>query len=124
MDGNYYAHLTGDHIPKVKISNYYKDLLAKLNSDPKASKYIKENIHEGRQIINAISQRQETLLKIGTQIIQRQAEFLAHGISKLRPMTMHSLAEEIGVHAATISRAVSAKSVSYTHLTLPTTPYV
>ena len=115
MDGNYYAHLTGDHIPKVKISNYYKDLLAKLNSDPKASKYIKENIHEGRQIINAISQRQETLLKIGTQIIQRQAEFLAHGISKLRPMTMHSLAEEIGVHAATISRAVSAKYILTPH---------
>lgn len=107
--GNYYVHLTGDHLPKIQISNHYKDLIAKLNSDSKALKYIRENIHEGRQIINAVSLRQETLLKIGTEIINRQPDFLVSGISKLRPMTMHDIAESIGVHAATISRAVSSK---------------
>lgn len=114
-DGAYYTHLTGDHLPKIRISNHYKDLVAKLNSDPKARKYIRENIHEGRQIINAISLRQETLLKIGTEIINRQSDFLEHGISKLRPMTMHEVAEKIGVHAATISRAVSAKYILTPH---------
>ena len=114
-DGDYYAHLTGDHLPKIRISNHYKDLLTKLNSDPKARKYLRDNIHEGRQIINAVSQRQETLLKIGTEIIKRQTEFLKHGIGKLRPMTMHDVAETIGVHAATISRAVSAKYILTPH---------
>ena len=114
-DGKYYAHLTGDHLPKIRISNHYKDLIAKLNSDPKARKYLRDNIHEGRQIINAISLRQETLLKIGTEIINRQPDFMIHGISKLRPMTMHEVAESIGVHAATISRAVSAKYILTPH---------
>lgn len=113
--GAYYAHLTGDHLPKLSISNHYKDLLAKLNTNPKARKYLRDNIHEGRQIINAVSQRQETLLKIGSEIISRQAEFLHHGRSRLRPMTMHDIAENIGVHAATISRAVAGKYILTPH---------
>lgn len=114
-DGNYYAKLTGNHLPKLHISNHYKDLLARLNSDPKARKYLRDNIHEGRQIINAVTQRQETLLKIGSEIIKRQPDFLKHGRSKLRPMTMHDIAESIGVHAATISRAVSGKYILTPH---------
>ncbi len=114
-DGSYYAQLTGNHLPNIKVSNYYKDLLAKLNTDPKARKYLRDNIHEARQIIHAVSQRQETLLKIGSEIIQRQPEFLKHGLSKLRPMTMQDIAEKIGVHPATISRAVSGKYVLTPH---------
>jgi len=114
-DGEFYAHLTNEYIPTLRISNHYKDLLAKLNSDPKARKYLRDNIHEGRQIMNAVSQRQETLLKIGSEIIQRQSDFLLHGRSKLRPMTMHDIAEKIGVHAATISRAVSGKYILTPH---------
>ena len=114
-DGNFYAHLTGDHLPKINISNHYKDLLAKLNSDPKARKYLRENIHEARQIINAVSQRQETLLKIGSEIIKQQPDFLLHGRSKLRPMTMQDIAETIGVHPATISRAVAGKYIRTPH---------
>jgi len=114
-DGHYYTQLTGNHLPKLSISNHYKDLLAKLNSNPKARKYLRDNIHEGRQIINAVSQRQETLLKIGTEIIKRQPDFLQHGRSKLRPMTMHDIAESIGVHAATISRAVAGKYILTSH---------
>jgi len=114
-DGQFYAHLTGDHLPKISISNHYKDLLAKLNSDPKARKYLRDNIHEARQIINAVSQRQETLLKIGSEIIKQQPDFLIHGRSKLRPMTMLDIAKTIGVHAATISRAVAGKYILTPH---------
>ena len=110
-EGKYYAHLTGDHLPKLQISNHYKDLLAKLSSDPKARKFLKDNIHEGRQVISALSQRQETLLKIGTELVKRQPDFIAHGLTKLRPMTMQDIAETVGVHAATISRAVSGKYI-------------
>ncbi len=115
LDGAYYARLTDDHLPKIRISNHYKDLLTKLSSDPKARKYLQDNIHTGRQIMNAVSQRQETLLKIGTEIINRQPDFLKYGRSKLRPMTMHDIADTVGVHAATISRAVSAKYILTPH---------
>ncbi len=114
-EGEYYAHLTGDHLPKLQISNHYKDLLAKLSSDPKARKFIKDNIHEGRQIISALGQRQETLLKIGTELVKRQPDFITHGLTKLRPMTMQDIAEAIGVHAATVSRAVSGKYILTPH---------
>ncbi|MDG1356813.1 MAG: RNA polymerase factor sigma-54 [Akkermansiaceae bacterium] len=114
-EGQYYAHLTGDHLPKLQISNHYKDLLAKLSSDPKARKFIKDNIHEGRQIISALGQRQETLLKIGTELVKRQPDFITHGLTKLRPMTMQDIAEAVGVHAATISRAVSGKYILTPH---------
>lgn len=115
ISGEYYAHLTNEYLPSLRINNHYKDLLAKLNEDPKARKYLRENIHEGRQIMNAVSQRQETLLKIGTEVIIRQPDFLKHGRGKLRPMTMHDIAEKIGVHAATISRAVSGKYILTPH---------
>ena len=114
-EGLYYAHLTGDHLPKLQISNHYKDLLAKLSSDPKARKFLKDNIHAGRQIISALSQRQETLLKIGTELVKRQPDFITHGLTKLRPMTMQDIAEAVGVHAATISRAVSGKYILTPH---------
>lgn len=114
-DGLYYTRLTGDHLPKIRISNHYKDLLARLSSNPKARQYLRENIHEARQIISAVTQRQETLLKIGTEIITRQPDFLKHGRAKLRPMTMHDIAEAVGVHAATISRAVAGKYILTPH---------
>lgn len=114
-EGHFYAHLTGDHLPKISISNHYKDLLAKLNANPKARKYLRDNIHEARQIISAVGQRQETLLKIGSEIIKQQPDFLLHGRSKLRPMTMLDVAETIGVHAATISRAVAGKYILTPH---------
>lgn len=113
--GRYYAHLTGDHMPDIRISNHYKDLLAKLNADPKARKFLRDHIHEGRQIIHAVSQRQQTLLKIGAEIIKRQPDFLAHGKGSLRPMTMHDIAGALGVHAATVSRAVSGKYIRTPH---------
>lgn len=108
---DYYIHLTGDHLPKIRVSEYYKDLLAKLNTDPKALKYLKDNLDEARQIIYAVSQRQETLLKTGSEILKRQGSFLNHGWSHLRPMKMQDVAKSIGVHSATISRAVSGKYI-------------
>jgi len=114
-DGSYYAHLTNEYLPTLSISNHYKDLVAKLSTDAKSRKYLRDNIHEGRQIMNAVSQRQETLLKIGTEIILRQSDFIKYGRGKLRPMTMHEIATKIGVHAATISRAVSGKYISTPH---------
>ncbi len=115
LNGEYYAHLTNEYIPTLRIDNHYKDLLAKLSENPKARKYVRENINEGRQIIHALSQRQQTLLKIGTEIIAAQPDFLQYGRGKLRPMTMHEIAGIIGVHAATISRAVSSKYIMTPH---------
>ncbi len=107
-EGQWKAILTNEHIPEVTISHVYKDLLASA-TETKTRAYLKEQIKDGKQIITAISQRQHTLLRIAEEIITHQKEFLEHGKSALKPLTMNELAEVIQVHPATISRAVAGK---------------
>ena len=114
-DGGFEAELTNDHIPRLRISDFYKNLLAKTGSDKKALNYIRDNIRDGRSIISSISLRQETILSIAHRIIERQRPFLRFGNSKLRPMTMAEVGEDLGMHATTISRAVAGKYILTPH---------
>lgn len=114
-EGGFEAELTNDHIPRLRISDLYKNLLAKVGSDKKALEYIRDNIRDGRSIISSISLRQETIHSIALRIIERQEPFLRHGHAKLRPMTMAEVGEDLGMHATTISRAVAGKYVLTPH---------
>lgn len=107
-DGELIASLTGDHIPEISINNAYKDLMAS-SQDSKARQYLRERIRDGKALIRSVSQRQETLLAITTELIVRQPDFFHNGLQALKPLTMNDLAEVIGVHPATVSRAVNAK---------------
>jgi RNA polymerase sigma-54 factor len=111
-DGSYEAELTNDHIPRLRINDFYKSLLAQTGSDKKTLEYLRENIRDGRALIGSISMRQETLLAIAQVIVKKQEEFLLHGASKLRPMTMVEVGDALGMHATTVSRAVSGKYVA------------
>jgi RNA polymerase sigma-54 factor len=114
-EGGFEAELTNDDIPRLRISDLYKNLLAKVGSDKKALEYIRDNIRDGRSIISSISLRQETIHSIALRIIERQEPFLRHGHAKLRPMTMAEVGEDLGMHATTISRAVAGKYVLTPH---------
>jgi RNA polymerase sigma-54 factor len=108
---DYTVTTNNEGIPHLRISNTYKDLMAQPNSAPEVQDYIREKIRAGKFLIKSMQQRQETLLKIAREIIQRQRDFLEHGPSHLRPMTMAQIAQVVGVHETTISRAVSGKYV-------------
>lgn len=114
-DGEFEIHLSNDNIPKLKISDFYKELLAKMGSDKKTMDYLRENIRDGRALIGSISMRQETLLAIAQIILKRQQDFFTYGITKLRPMTMVDLGDELGMHATTVSRAVAGKFMATPH---------
>jgi RNA polymerase sigma-54 factor len=114
-EGGFEAELTNDHIPRLRISDFYKNLLAKVGSDKKALEFIRDNIRDGRSIISSISLRQETIHSIALRIIERQEPFLRYGHAKLRPMTMAEVGEDLGMHATTISRAVAGKYVQTPH---------
>src|SRR5260370_7397629 len=73
--------------------------------------YVKERYKSAVQLIKNIEQRRQTILKVCQAIIGRQREFLDHGIDLLKPMMIKEVAEEIGVHPSTVSRAVSSKYV-------------
>lgn len=114
-DGNWYASLTGDHLPNLRINDFYKDMIGKNGTDAKARQFLRDQIRDGRSLIHAISLRQETILAITHKLIEHQAMFLCKGHRHLRPLTMSDIADELNLHATTISRAVSGKYVLTPH---------
>ena len=98
-----------EEMPQLRISNSYKDLLVEAKDSKDVREYIRGKIRDGNFLIRSIHQRQDTILKIGKEIVVRQSEFLVKGISHLKPMTMSEIAEKVGVHETTVSRAVSGK---------------
>ena len=98
-----------DQIPHLRISNTYKDLMSQAESSPEVREYIRDKIRAGKFLIKSLHQRQQTILNIAKEIVKRQREFMEHGVSHLKPLTMVQVADVVGVHETTVSRAVSAK---------------
>ena len=98
-----------EHIPHLRISNIYKDLMSQGENSAEVKNYIREKIRAGKFLIKSLHQRQQTILNIAKEIVKRQREFMDKGVAHLRPMTMAQVAEVVGVHETTVSRAVSAK---------------
>lgn len=108
----YTVSLNGEQIPHLRISNAYKDIMAQDGSGGDVKDYIREKIRSGKFLIKSIHQRQQTISNIANQIVSRQEEFLDKGTAFLRPLTMVQIAEAVGVHETTVSRAISGKYMS------------
>ena len=110
VDGEYQITLNNEQIPHLRISNLYKDIIASGNTQSSEVKdYIRDKIRGGKFLIRSIHQRQQTIFNIAQQIVSRQRDFLEHGPSHLKPMIMREVADAVGVHETTVSRAVSGK---------------
>jgi RNA polymerase sigma-54 factor len=111
-DGEDYTVTTNDEqIPHLRISNVYKDLMSAGADDPEVKNYIREKIRAGKFLIKSLHQRQSTIANIGREIVKRQREFMEKGLAFLKPMTMSQIADVVGVHETTVSRAVSGKYI-------------
>ena len=109
-DGDSYTvSLNDDEIPSLRIGDGYKDMLSQSNTDREVRDYLREKIRGGRFFIRCVQQRQHTLLNIAREIVERQRDFFDLGPAHLRPMTMSKVAQAVGVHETTVSRAVSGK---------------
>jgi RNA polymerase sigma-54 factor len=110
VDGEYQVILNNEQIPHLRISNLYKDIIASGDAQTgEVKNYVRDKIRSGKFLIRSIHQRQQTIFNIAQQIVSRQREFLEHGPSHLKPMTMGDVADAVGVHETTVSRAVSGK---------------
>jgi RNA polymerase sigma-54 factor len=98
-----------DNVPHLRISNTYKDLMSQGENNVEVKNYIREKIRAGKFLIKSLHQRQQTISNIGKEIVKRQREFMEKGVAHLKPMTMAQVAEVVGVHETTVSRAVSGK---------------
>lgn len=114
-NGQYVPVMNQSDLPHLRISNAYKDLLASAGTSAEARSYIREKIRGAKFLIRSVAQRQQTIQKIAAEIIRHQREFLEHGPSHLKPLNMATVAEAVGVHETTVSRAIAGKYMATAH---------
>jgi RNA polymerase sigma-54 factor len=108
-DGQWQAYLNEDDMPQLRLSPTYRRLLVKDAADRDVRNYVKERFTAAVQLMKNIEQRKHTILRVCQSIIARQGEFLDQGPDALKPMMIKEVAEEVGVHPSTVSRAVASK---------------
>jgi len=101
--------MNDEDLPQLRLNPAYRKLLARDTNDKSTRDYVKERYKSAIQLIKNIEQRKQTITKVCYSIVSRQQEFLERGIDFLKPMMIKEVAEEIGVHPSTVSRAVANK---------------
>jgi RNA polymerase sigma-54 factor len=108
-------HLNSDYIPRLRISSTYRDLIAKGTLSKTERDYLRERMRSGKFLIDSIEQRQRTIERITREIINAQKDFFENGVSHLKPLTMTQIADVVGVHETTVSRAIANKFIRTPH---------
>ena len=108
-DGNYAVRLVNDHLPRVGLSHNVRRMLEQSRGDPKVREYLKRKIDSAKWLIEAIAQRQSTLDRVVKEIVVRQRDYMDFGVNHLRPLKMQEVADILGIHVSTVSRAISDK---------------
>jgi len=113
-DGEYVVVMNEEDLPSLRLSRSYRQMLRQKTVERDVKEYVKERYKSAVQLLRNIEQRKNTILRTCEAIVRRQVDFLERGVEGLRPMMIKEVAEEIGVHPSTVSRAVSNK---YVHTT-------
>ena len=111
VDGKFEVKSQRGSLPDLAISPVYRNLLQEARNDPKVYDYLRRKIEAAKWFIEAVHQRQNTIERVATEVVRRQEGFLRHGVQKLKPMKMQDIADTVGVHISTISRATSGKYI-------------
>ena len=110
-DGKYKVRLEDGRLPNLFISPYYRQLLMSPSTDDKTREYIKRKINSAQWLIESIEQRRSTISRVAQAIVDHQTEFLNKGPEHIEPLKMQQIADKVGVHVTTVSRAVDDKWV-------------
>ncbi len=111
VDGEWQVFMNDDDVPQLRLNPTYRRLLARDAADRDVRNYVKERFTAAIQLMKNIEQRKHTILRVCQSILRRQADYLDYGPDHLRPMMIKEVAEEVGVHPSTVSRAVANKYV-------------
>jgi RNA polymerase sigma-54 factor len=107
--GEWVVSMNEEDLPSLRLSRRYRQMLVASDTEREVKEYVKERFRSALQLMRNIAQRKSTILRTCEVIVRRQQDFLDNGIEALRPMMIKEVAEEIGVHASTVSRAVANK---------------
>jgi RNA polymerase sigma-54 factor len=112
IDGDYVVRLNDDDLPNLKLSSYYQGLLkGDVKLEKESSSYIKEKIKDAEWFLKSLHQRQRTILKVMESILRFQRDFFEYGPTRLKPLILRDVAEDINMHESTVSRVTSNKYV-------------
>jgi len=101
--------IENDWVPNLVLSRSYRQMARDRNVDPELRKHIRGKLDGAQSLIEAIEQRKNTLFRVASELVNRQADFLEHGPSGLHPLRMQEVADALAVHVSTVSRAISGK---------------
>jgi RNA polymerase sigma-54 factor len=110
-DDVYVVVMNEEDMPTLRLNQGYRKMLQQKQTEKEVKEYVKERYKSAIQLLRNIEQRKNTIVRTCEVIVRRQAEFLEHGVNALKPMMIKEVAEEIGVHPSTVSRAVANKYV-------------
>jgi RNA polymerase sigma-54 factor len=107
--GEWVVSMNEEDLPSLRLSRRYRSMLVSRDTEKEVKEYVKERFRSALQLMRNIAQRKSTILRTCEVIVRRQQEFFDKGVESLRPMMIKEVAEEIGVHPSTVSRAVANK---------------
>lgn len=110
-DDGWVVVMNEEDLPALRLNAGYRKMLRQKDTEREVKEYVKERYRSAIQLLRNIEQRKNTIVRTCEAIVRRQNEFLDRGLDGLRPMMIKEVAEEIGVHPSTVSRAVSNKYV-------------
>jgi RNA polymerase sigma-54 factor len=110
-DDVYVVLMNEEDLPTLRLNQGYRKMLQLKQTEKEVKEYVKERYKSAIQLLRNIEQRKNTIVRTCEVIVRRQTEFLEHGVNALKPMMIKEVAEEIGVHPSTVSRAVANKYV-------------
>ncbi len=113
IKGQWKVELNSDLAPKIRVNSYYASLVSKTNKSADNNN-LKSHLQEARWFIKSLNSRHETLLKVAKCIVKRQVGFLEYGDEAMKPLVLHDIASELGMHESTISRVTTQKYL-HTH---------
>lgn len=114
-EGKPVVRLTGEGIPRLGLSADYRAMLTDRADETELRRYLSRCFREGRELIKAISDRQQTILTVARAIVARQEDFFREGPAALKPLRMEDIAQDTGLHVSTVSRAVKGKYLRCDH---------
>ncbi len=109
VEGDYVIYFSDNGSPRLRVSQTYQQLLNKNETNKETKDFIKDKVRSAVDLLRNIEHRRQTIYRVVESIIQRQSDFLDHGVQYIKPMMLKDIAEDIGMHLSTISRVVNRK---------------
>jgi len=109
IDDEYVVYLSDESVPELRINGDYRKMMQNGRVTKDEKQYLRDKVESARWLIRNIQQRQQTILRIASAIVEVQEEFFDKGIEFIKPLTLQEIADKVGVHEATVSRTTRGK---------------